>query len=79
MSFLETRMPMTEKTMNEVLRARIEYRIKELQEGLDKYNGKDSDGNYNLRWYIRPTYNESTREFYRSVPARIEELKKLLK
>ena len=77
MSFIETRMPMTEKTMNEVLRARIQDRIKELQEGLDKYNGKGNTENYN--YYIRPTYSPNTVYFYRSVPARIEELKNLLK
>jgi hypothetical protein len=81
MSFLETRMPMTEKTMNEVLRARIEDRIKELQEGLNQYNGKNADGSdagIGI-YYIRPTYSPNTVSFYRSVPAIIEELKNLLK
>lgn len=76
MSFLETRMPMTEKTMNEVLRARIEYRIKELQKGLYKYTGK---GGRNSPYYIQPTYSPASRDFYQSVPAIIEELKNLLK
>jgi hypothetical protein len=76
MSFIETRMPMTEKTMNEVLRARIEYRIIELQKGLDSYNGID---HINSLYYVRPQYNAATHDFYRSVPARIEELRNILK
>jgi len=83
MSFLETRMPMTEKKMNEVLRARIEYRIVELQEGLDRYNGKKLEGIQGdiefRRYYIQPTYSPATRAFYQSVPTIIEELKNLLK
>lgn len=76
MSFVETRMPMTEKTMNEVLRARIQNRIIELQESFDRYNGID---HINSLYYIRPQYNAATHDFYRSIPARIEELRNILK
>ena len=79
MSFLETRMPMTEKTMNEVLRARIEDRIKELTKGLNRYRGFNIEGSNAGRHFVTPSYSSDAHELWRSAPARIEELKNLLK
>ena len=79
MSFLETRMPMTEKTMNEVLRARIQDRIKELTKGLNRYRGFNEDGSDAPRQFMTPSYSSVGRALWQSAPAIIEELKNLLK
>lgn len=71
-------MPMTEKKMNVILRARIENRIKELKSGLRDYQGFNEDGSRKIQ-YISTTFSAGAHSFWRSAADRIEELERLLR
>lgn len=62
MSIENTRMLLTEKTLNIILRNRIEDRIKFLQEGFKKYNGQNPDGSVRYHQFS-PSYSRDGHTF----------------